>query len=724
MRYCRYWDLLICNAYTHHVPYIYMVINKIQQKQQGFAHLLLIAVLAITALGAASIISIKLMSNHNRQAGIETVAGANTSTCTTELTVGANDTYKTIESAINAAGSSTAGKVICVRNNKVYGRTLIDKGGTAASPLVIKSHPQNSARPVFRDDTPYPDWRNRNDDGAQLVTIRASHVIFQGFELARSSATGLSAGGVLKKIGENKYQEIPEENIQIINVSVHDTYGDGIKVLYGKNVLIESCELYRNEMVGTVTDCMKFPNAICSIGEVLKVRHSDTVTVQNCSIREDMSRGRGGILNTDSFNTTYRNNEIYMSDGNYLHIGDASNIVMENNLIFANCGYRVNGLYKLAERYPPTQDPYPWKGGSGYVIRNNLIVGAEKGFNFGGCEGYVAARGKSEKYWTPGHACPFKNVTIENNTVVGIGIQDGKEDEDNERALIIGDMKGNPASNVRIRNNIFHSTDDGKGDGEDLKNALTGDVVFSGNIWHDKNQLTNGDVEIPNLTGVFANNPNLNYCVPVGQKLNPANYRVAEAFAGKGADVSKIGINAASNNPNPDPVPDPVPDPDPTPDPVPQPTGIGPSLLHTNNWQLALNGGQASIEKGDVTFPGGIFKDVADLRITKLNGSNPVFVHQKVTGLNFTPGKKYEVILFAKTITGNPSMALFVSNGTFNPSQNTVTTTAQPVTNSWEPYKFVFTAPQKGENTIIGFMITGKTPSRIRFNAVILDPVD
>jgi hypothetical protein len=238
----------------------------------------------------------------------------------------------------------------------VYGPAgTITVSGSATSPFVIMGHPDNptvngTKKAIIRDDTPYPNWRDRENPNVKqynAVVLRGNNQVLRDIEVARASKQGVVLGGT----GDNDLRE----NIKVINVVVHDTFGDGIGVLYGKNIKIENCELYRNEMVGAVTDCMKQPNAICSIGEVLKVRHSENVTVENCSIREDMSKGRGGILNTDSKNTTYRNNEIYMNTGNLLHVGDAANIVMENNLVYATCGDKANGLYKLAERYPPLQ---------------------------------------------------------------------------------------------------------------------------------------------------------------------------------------------------------------------------------------------------------------------------------------------------------------------------------------------------------------------------------
>lgn len=530
------------------------------KKPNGFAHPLLFLIVLLIVLGLFGVFTYQSRYKQAYSPTSPQVAGANNQACTPGLVVGASETHKTLDSAVAAVGSNGAGKVICLRNNKVYGPSgVIHTSGSPDSPFVIKGHPDNptvngTKKAIIRDDTPYPSWRDRdNPDVKQFnaVLLRGNNQIFQDIEIARASKSGLILGG-------NSDKDL-RENIKIINVTVHDTYGDGIGVLYGKNVVIENCELYRNEMIGAVTDCMKQPNAICSIGEVLKVRHSDTVRVENCSIREDMSRGRGGILNTDSKNTTYRNNEIYMNTGNLLHVGDASNIVMENNLVYANCGEKANGLYKLAERYPPTTVHYNWKGGTGYTIRNNLFVGMARGINFGGCEGYVKKRCNkdspdwpgcredpnngdyTQKIWPEGDPCPLDNVLIENNTIVGTGNQNSAEDEGREHALVINEFHRDPVANWKIRNNIFHSVDDDPmiDDHDDVLIQALGDISFTNNIWHDRSPLGQGDVQIKNLTGVFSANPDLGACIT--GRIDKNKYKVSATYQGKGADITKVG---------------------------------------------------------------------------------------------------------------------------------------------------------------------------------------
>lgn len=540
------------------MPVIYL------KKPNGFAHPLLFLIGLLIVLGLLGGFNYQKKYKQSAVPDYPQVAGVNDSPCTPNLIVGASETHKTLDSALKAVGSNGAGKTICLRNDKVYGPAgAITASGSATSPFVIMGHPDNptvngTKKAIIRDDTPYPNWRDRENPNVKqynAVVLRGNNQVLRDIEVARASKQGVVLGGT----GDNDLRE----NIKVINVVVHDTFGDGIGVLYGKNIKIENCELYRNEMVGAVTDCMKQPNAICSIGEVLKVRHSENVTVENCSIREDMSKGRGGILNTDSKNTTYRNNEIYMNTGNLLHIGDAANVVLENNLVYATCGDKANGLYKLAERYPPTTVNYKWKGGTGYTLRNNLIVGMARGINFGGCEGYLKKKCNeddpnwpecrnnpnsdyTQKIWPEGHACPMDNVLIENNTVVGTGNQNSNEDEPREHSLVINDFHGDPVSNWKIKNNIFHSVDDDAVDHDDVFIQALGDISFTNNIWHDRSPLGQGDVQIKNLTGVFTGNPNLGACIT--GRIDKNKYKVSNAYQGKGADITKVGRFASTDD--------------------------------------------------------------------------------------------------------------------------------------------------------------------------------
>lgn len=501
------------------------------KNNKGYSHILLVLIVLGAVLAAGYIYLNKTGTNisYLDTYSIEDVAGASTSECTNEIIVGANEKYTTINDAVASIKNNAAGKVICVRNNKTYDATKIDASGAVGNPLVIRSHPSNTGFPKISVAGAYPTWQARLSGKTALV-ITGDNIVLDGFEVARATGSGIAASYV--------------ENVTISNVSAHDTYEDGLQVLHSKNVNVTNCKLYNNEMIGTVTDCLKqHPNA-CKIGEVLKVRFSDGVKVENCVITDDKSPHRGGVLNMgDSKNLIIRNNDLYKHDGNNLHMGGAENVLVENNVVYGICGFEGKGLYRNAERQPADANAYDYPG-KNITVRNNLIVGMRAGLYFGGCEVKKEPKGEGRFPWIASDLCQFENVQITNNTVVGIGAQlsDDANDESKEFALYLDSMQGDPVRNVVVQNNIFHSTDDGNGYAGDFNDRSSGTKTFVNNIWSDNKQAISAtDREIPGLAGVFANDPNLDRCLT--GYVDPQTYRTSAAFNGKGADVTKVGAD-------------------------------------------------------------------------------------------------------------------------------------------------------------------------------------
>lgn len=496
------------------------------KNNKGFSHILLFVVFLLAAITLGVFFVTRNKSStlgYIDTSMVEQVAGASSGECTPELVVGASERFTSISAAVNSVKSNAAGKVICVKDNKVYNELVrIDASGAVGNPLVVKSHPANNTLPKITTTAPYPTWQDRLSGKSALV-VTGDNVEVEGFEVIRATGTGITASEV--------------ENVKIRNVISHDTYGDGLQVLHSRNVIVSGCKLYNNEMIGTVTDCIKQHPSVCTIGEVLKVRFSNTVTIENCVVTDDKSPHRGGVLNMgDSNNLIIRNNELYKHDGNHLHMGGAENVLIENNYVFGICGFEGKGYYRNAERQPGDAPAYDYPG-KNITIRNNLIVGMRTGIFFGGCE--VRKVGSNSLPWIGTDNCQFEDILVENNTVVGTGVQNSGDDEEKEYALWIDAMQGDPVRNVNIRNNIFHSTNDGNGYGGDLSDRASGTKTYVNNIWSNNSRLTANDRQVPNLTGVFANNPELNRCLT--SRLNPDAFKVAQAFAGIGADTAKVG---------------------------------------------------------------------------------------------------------------------------------------------------------------------------------------
>ncbi len=456
----------------------------------------------------------------------------------------------TTKDVLDQAGVNWAGKTICVRNNKEYPGMIIEKGGTTSLPLTIRSHPNNSSKPVFKDTKAFPDY-DKQFSGNDGIWVNADSVTVDSLEVSRASRHGVYVGA----------QSGIRKNVILLNLTIHDTFNTGINITKSEQVLVDRAEVYRNQLVGTVTNCLDFPPSQCTISEVVKATDSDHVTIKNSRITEDMSPGRGGVLTAGrlSTNISFTNNEIYGNTGNQMHIGNFTNIVFENNLIEGTTGDTGTGMFRLGERYPRDKVNYTFRGDN-FVFRNNLLVGLARGINFDHCEG-VDTNLDGTETWVSSNSCPFNNVTVENNTVVGIGAQDSGAKEDKEFALKIAAMRGYPANNITIKNNIFHTVNGQAGDVPDLDNGLGSRVSFEGNIWSDNPYITSADQEIRNLLGVFPANPDLTRTFT--GRVDPSLYQVATTYNGKGADISKVGINRDGTTP-------PIPIQSPTPSPTPE----------------------------------------------------------------------------------------------------------------------------------------------------------
>lgn len=425
-----------------------------------------------------------------------------------DLVVGQGESHQTVQSALGAITSDK--RSICVKDNKTYGRETISVSGTANSPLVIKSHPSNTSRPKFQDNDPFPPMDVNVYE--PVIKILGSFITLDGLEVSRSSSIGMSS--------------FNNTNVILRNVVVHDTYNHGIKAEQSPEFFVTGATLYRTTMKGTVTDCLR--TAGCKIPEVIMIKNSENGHVENSRIFDDGSPGKGGVLTAyRSDGVVFKNNEVYHVQGNSMHIDNSDNVLYENNLIYETCESTKtlgNGLYKLSER---GKEQANWQYyGSNITLKNNLIVNKNNGINFGTCQEMEA-----------GDVCPLMNVTVENNTIVGA----------QEFALRLA--AHNRSGNIQVKNNIFHDLDDNNPDGS---NGLPqSSLTFSNNIWSTKPSFAGNDAQVPNIGNVFDSSVNLESCVSA--PLDVSKYRVKSAYAGKGADVSKVGV--LTNLPALDPTP-------------------------------------------------------------------------------------------------------------------------------------------------------------------------
>lgn len=444
-----------------------------------------------------------------------------------DYTIGAGQQYTTLEALnLHTTGATLAGKTVCIMNNKIYGPINILKSGTGdTQQLTIKSHPANSAKPQFTSTA-----------NAPVINVRGRYVVIDGLEVTSSGGEGM--------------QVLNTDHVKLLNVKVSETQGHGIQVEGSSYVWIDYCTV-RKAVMSTGN----------TVGENVRAKDSDHVWISNCLITEDGSV-KGGVLNSGQSSYTYfHNNELHLNGSNNLHLGNGEHVVFENNLVSAGCGKTGGGFYKQAERHPKDGASYVYKGND-ITVKNNVIVNMTKGINILGCQAKcqegTASADCEQQPWIASEQCPFDNVVIENNTVVGTGMQQSAEDENTEFALNLSAQQNQPVENVRIRNNLFHTAN---GTETGLKNQMTGDLIFSGNIWSDVTSPPQGDAYVSNWSSVFTGNPNLTTCS--NDRKNVNLYGVSSAFAGKGANVNKVGIGRGGGGSTPSPSPSSSPSPTP-----------------------------------------------------------------------------------------------------------------------------------------------------------------
>ena len=453
-------------------------------------------------------------------------------------TVGNGEQFTTLGEALSQPGVSWAGKTVCIRNNKTYGKSGISVGGTANSPLTIKSHPQNSGRPEFRNNDAYSG--ETQDDAA--LTVAANHVVVEGIEIAKSPGVGIRVG---------------TSHVRLENVVAHHTCNSGIKInktnVLLQDVTVDGCEIYMATLAGS-SACTS-DSARDSVSEQLHVRDASDVIVQNCRIHNSNSVRGGTIGLHQAHHVTVRNNEVYDAEGNMSHLDQTHDILITNNVFYDTCTEqnRSNGFYKLDEK--PDQLPLS----TNITIKNNLIVGAKGGITVGNC--------KEER--VSAALCKLNNWEIANNTVVGI-----MEDH----ALKLTAHTG-ASTDVDIHHNIFHRTGANSNKKTDL-NQLGNVVSFANNIWEFKENPVASDQVIDGLANVFQSGLNPETCVT--SPLNVQNYRVKSQYAGIGADVSTLGVQSET----PPITPGPTSTPSPSNTPGTSPT----SPDEPEDWDLNNNG--------------------------------------------------------------------------------------------------------------------------------------
>lgn len=485
-------------------------------------------------------------------------------TCT--YTVGASDQFTTIQAAVNQAkAAGPAGKTICIRDNKVYDEIITIDGvnGTASAPLRIVGHPDNINKPQLKRSAPNTD---PSGNSGVFHILRSSYIFIQNIHITSSTVIGINTDY--------------SDHIHVTDFIVENTWQSAVRLLNTSNSTVENCFIKNavsyaspeNYNGGFWGQAVGSNNRTETLGDDPNFRNNNVY--RNCEITDswgELMSSLRGIGDTFENNFIHHNNRV--GDQTVarriiitsLYADHADGATFRNNFLLFN---HYNVSFNDENEYG--LEPQ----GKNRTVENNLIVGPTQGYYgaqswpwgmmFSGCEG------------APN--CKLLNDVIRNNTIVNT--PDG--------GFIIYNGYST-VSNVSISNNVIVPRSGGPS--LYLQTNYPG-LSFSGNIYSitPANSVGMNGAQVLDRNAIFANPQALNTAL-YSQELDPSLFAVVSSLAGKGADVSTVGLTrktttAMYRGDTPPPVTPPPPTPPPPtptpPAPSPTPCTHTPDIIPNN----------------------------------------------------------------------------------------------------------------------------------------------
>ena len=345
-----------------------------------------------------------------------------------------------------AASAAKPGDTILVRGGTYsHERVFIRHSGVAGSPITVKPYP--GERVVLDGQADTVNGANLwfTDDG--LFTVKASHVVVEGFEIKNAPTHGIHATG---------------ENLVIRKNLTHHIWMNGIAMLRASNSIIED-----NEVHNTAMNNFRDRASVWAGG--LTVQSLGGEVMRNVTIRRNFVHELWGeaiyLEEADGF--TIQDNIVRNAHSISYGFTTSSNGVFERNIAYADGNWATS-------RYPARAftwggEDLPWGDGSNHarnvIVRNNLFVN----------QGDAA-------FMRMASTLTYSNFQFIGNTFYNAG-------------LFAGDMLNGSGSGNVLKNNIIkggvhlmnrdtwdisnNSYPDGNHYGEPLgANALTGSPLF------------------------------------------------------------------------------------------------------------------------------------------------------------------------------------------------------------------------------------------------------
>ena len=214
-----------------------------------------------------------------------------------------DDPLASIERAIALADP---GDTILVRGGVYEGALSISQGGEEGAPITIMGYP--GERPVI-DGSGTP----ANTD---LVSITASNIHFEGFEVTDATRSGISVWS--------------SENITIADNIIHDSVRNGIwigsdRLGVSSGHVVENNDIFNNVLENQA----RVWDEGWARGIAIDVS-TDTIVRDN-AVFKNYGEGIGGLSSSD---VTYTDNIVYDNFSVQMYFDNTQNITAEDNILF------------------------------------------------------------------------------------------------------------------------------------------------------------------------------------------------------------------------------------------------------------------------------------------------------------------------------------------------------------------------------------------------------
>ena len=253
----------------------------------------------------------------------------------------------------HAMGLAEPGDTILVRGGLYAGPVKIWNGGGEGAPVTIKAYP--GERPII-------DGLGTAAD-TDLVSIFASHVHLEGFEIRRATRAGISVWSAT--------------DVTIIDNIVHDVVRCGIWIGSDRLGISTGHRIERNIIFNTVLEnkAGTWSENWCR-GIAVDVS-TDTIVRAN-TVFKNYGEGIGSL---SSRYIEYRDNIVYDNFSSNLYLDNSQHIVATGNIFFHTGDERFfrNGKpcvgLPIANEYTEFEMPT-----IGIVVRDNIFAGVKPGF--------------------------------------------------------------------------------------------------------------------------------------------------------------------------------------------------------------------------------------------------------------------------------------------------------------------------------------------------------